>query len=202
MGTTKKSTPKKSTVKTKTTKTTTKTVAKTTSKSSAKSAPAMSQAKQFWTAVFFVCCPLVVGTVASLLTMNAMTSFGALNQPPLAPPAWLFPVAWTILYILMGVASYLIFLAPVRTKMDKSLRRAELILFFIQLAFNFCWTLFFFKFELRFFAFGWLVAMWLMIVALIVMTCKNRKAAMWLLVPYLLWCTFAAYLNISIAILN
>ncbi|MBR3386183.1 tryptophan-rich sensory protein [Candidatus Saccharibacteria bacterium] len=88
------------------------------------------------------------------------------------------------------------------TKEGKKLRRAELIIYFIQLALNFCWTLLFFRFGLRYFAFAWLLVMWALILALIIMTSKNSKAAMWCLIPYLLWCTFAAVLNISIAILN
>lgn len=150
----------------------------------------------------FILLPLVVGIISSLITGDAMTSFGELNQPPLAPPAWLFPVAWTILYILMGVASYLIFRLDPKTKKEAKARDAELTIYFTQLIFNFLWAIFFFQFELRFFAFGWLIVMWLMILALIIMAFKNRKVAAWCLIPYLLWCTFAAYLNIMIAVLN
>ncbi len=158
--------------------------------------------KNFFIAAGMIALPVVVGLIASALTGDAMTSFGELNQPPLAPPAWLFPVAWTILYILMGVASYLIYRLKPRTKKEKMLRKAELIVYFVQLVFNFFWTLFFFKWEFRFFAFGWLIVMWAMILALIVMAFRNQKAAAWCLVPYILWCTFAAYLNIMIAVLN
>ena len=158
--------------------------------------------RKFMIAVGFILLPLVVGLISSALTGDAMMRFGELNQPPLAPPAWLFPVAWTILYLLMGVASYLIFRLKPKTQAEKNLKTAELVLYFVQLAFNFMWTLFFFKWELRYFAFGWLVVMWLMILALVIMTFRNRKAAGWCLIPYLLWCTFAAYLNIMIAILN
>lgn len=158
--------------------------------------------KKFLIAVGFIILPLLVGLISSALTGDAMMNFGALKQPPLAPPAWLFPVAWTILYLLMGVASYLIFRLSPKTPVEKSLRKTELILYFVQLIFNFFWTIFFFRLELRFFAFGWLIAMWLMIFALIYMTFKNRKSAVFCLLPYLLWCTFAAYLNITVAILN
>ena len=153
-------------------------------------------------AIGLIILPLVVGLVASALTGDAMMLFGKLNQPPLAPPAWLFPVAWTILYILMGIASYLIYRLKVKSKREKKLRKAELALFYLQLFFNFFWTLFFFKWELRFFAFGWLIVMWGMILALIMMAFKNQKKAAWCLVPYILWCTFVAYLNIMIAVLN
>ena len=158
--------------------------------------------RKFFIALGFILCPLVVGLISSALTGDAMMTFGDLNQPPLAPPAWLFPVAWTILYLLMGVASYLIYRWQPKDKVGKALKVAELVVYFVQLAFNFMWTILFFRFELRYFAFGWLVVMWLMILALIIMAFKTRKAAAWCLIPYLLWCTFAAYLNIMVAVLN
>jgi len=81
--------------------------------------------KNFFIAAGMIALPVVVGLIASALTGDAMTSFGNLNQPPLAPPAWLFPVAWTILYILMGVASYLIYRLKPRTKKEKALQRGS-----------------------------------------------------------------------------
>ena len=158
--------------------------------------------RKFFIALGFILLPLVVGVISSALTGDAMMTFGELNQPPLAPPAWLFPVAWTILYLLMGVASYIIYRWKPKNTKERKLRVAELTVYFVQLAFNFMWTILFFRFELRYFAFGWLIAMWLMIFALIIMAFRSRKAAGWCLVPYLLWCTFAAYLNIMVAVLN
>ena len=146
--------------------------------------------------------PLIVGVISASITGSAMMSFGKLNQPPLAPPAWLFPVAWTILYILMGVASLLIYRFVPKNETEKKLRNTELIVYFAQLFFNFMWTILFFKLEARWFALGWLIVMWLMVFALIYMCSKNRKAAAWCLIPYILWCTFATYLNVMIAILN
>ncbi|MBQ3293286.1 tryptophan-rich sensory protein [Candidatus Saccharibacteria bacterium] len=146
--------------------------------------------------------PLVGGSIITLFTINAQETFGNFNQPPLAPPAWLFPVMWTILYIMMGVASYLIYRVKAKKPAEKKLKTAELVLFYVQLLFNFAWTLIFFNLDVKYFAFGWLIVMWLMILALMIMCGRNCKKAMWLLLPYLLWCTFAAYLNISIAILN
>ena len=183
---------KKTTMKKKTTKI----------KVAVKGKPEKRTFKHFLIATGIILLPLVVGLVASALTGNTMMEFGRLKQPPLAPPAWLFPVSWTILYILMGVASYLIYRLNPKTKAEKKLQTAELIIYFVQLFFNFMWTIFFFRLEMRWFAFGWLIVMWLMILALICMCAKNRKAAAWCLVPYLLWCTFASYLNIMIAILN
>ena len=183
---------KKTTMKKKTTKI----------KVAVKGKPEKRTFKHFLIATGIILLPLVVGLVASALTGNTMMEFGRLKQPPLAPPAWLFPVAWTILYILMGVACYLIYRLEPKTKDEQKLQKVELIIYFVQLFFNFMWTIFFFRLEMRWFAFGWLIVMWLMILALICMCAKNRKAAAWCLVPYLLCCTFASYLNIMIAILN
>ena len=158
--------------------------------------------RKFFKAAGIILLPLFVGVIASILTISAQESFGAFKQPPLAPPAWLFPVAWTILYVLMGVESFLIYCVKPKNQKERKLKIAELAVFYVQLAFNFAWTLIFFNANLKFFAFGWLIVMWLMILAFIVMAFKNRKAAGWLMVPYILWCTFATYLNISIAILN
>lgn len=157
---------------------------------------------KFFVMLFSVFLPLIGGSIITLFTINAQESFGKFNQPPLAPPAWLFPVAWTILYILMGIASYLIFRVRAKKPAEKRLKTAELVLFYVQLLFNFAWTLIFFNADLKYFAFGWLIVMWLMILAIMIMCAFNCKKAMWLLLPYILWCTFAAYLNISIAILN
>lgn len=158
--------------------------------------------REFFIAAGMILLPLVGGSIITLFTINAQEAFGNFNQPPLAPPAWLFPVAWTILYILMGVASYLIYRVKAKKPAEKRLRKAELIVFYVQLVFNFAWTLLFFNANLKYFAFGWLVVMWLMILALMIMCWRNQRKATWLLLPYLLWCTFAAYLNLAIAILN
>lgn len=131
-----------------------------------------------------------------------MSAFGSFKQPPLAPPAWLFPVAWTILYILMGVAFFLVWIHPA----DKQITAKEKMIFFIiyggQLVFNFLWSIFFFNLGWHWFAFGWLIVLWVMILALVIWGGKNHRVVMWLLLPYLLWVTFAGYLNMMIAILN
>ena len=158
--------------------------------------------RKFLIALGFIILPLVGGSIIAFFTINAQEAFGKFTQPPLAPPAWLFPVVWTILYIMMGVASYLIYRVRAKKPAEKRLRVAELVVFYVQLAFNIVWTLLFFNADLKYFAFGWLIVMWLMILALMIMCWRNCRAAMWLLLPYLLWCTFAAYLNIAIAVLN
>ncbi len=158
---------------------------------------------KIWRAALCIAVPLGGGFIISLFSRNAMEQFGALNQPPLAPPAWLFPVAWTILYILMGVASFLIFLNWTHdNKAKKSRDKTALIIYGIQLLLNFIWTPIFFNANLYWLAFVVLIAMWILEIILLIKTYKLSHAAFWCLIPYILWTTFAAYLNISIAILN
>lgn len=147
--------------------------------------------------VVSIALPLGGGFLISLLTRSAMATFDSFNQPPLSPPAWLFPVAWSILYVMIGIASYLIY----RQKKSKA-RTAAIVLYLIQLAFNFCWTIVFFNLGWFWPAFAWLMVMWVLIIILMIVSGKVSKPAVILLIPYVLWCTFAAYLSLGIAILN
>ncbi len=142
--------------------------------------------------------PLAVGGLSALLTMNSMESFENINQPPLSPPAWLFPVVWTILYILMGISAYLV---TTSSATDKQKRNA-FIVYGTQLFFNFLWSIIFFNREDYLFAFMWLVALWALILANIILFYRISKPAGLLLIPYLLWVTFAGYLNFAIYLLN
>ena len=142
--------------------------------------------------------PLAVGGFSALLTRNGMETFQMISKPPLSPPGWLFPVVWTILYILMGIASYLVLLPE---KPDKG-NRTALIVYGIQLFFNFLWSIIFFNWRQYLFAFVWLVLLWFFILATIVLFCRFSKTAGYLMLPYLLWVTFAGYLNYSIYLLN
>jgi tryptophan-rich sensory protein len=146
--------------------------------------------------------PLIVGSISSLLTGDAMDSYQVMIQPPLAPPAWLFPIAWTILYILMGLGSYFLLLAPADTPEKVNARCIAMIVYFIQLCFNFVWSLIFFNAAQYTLAFIWLMILWVMIIVMIWMTSKVCWKATLMFIPYLLWCTFAAYLNLMISILN
>ena len=139
--------------------------------------------------------PLAVGGLAALLTRGSMATFAALKQPPLSPPGWLFPVVWTILYILMGVASYLVLVSGKPND-------AALTVYAVQLVFNFCWSLIFFNFELYLFAFVWLLALWLLILCTMLLFFRISKPAGYLMLSYLVWVTFAGYLNLGIYLLN
>ena len=158
---------------------------------------------KIWRLVVCIAVPLGGGFLISLLSRDAMSKFGSFNQPPLAPPAWLFPVAWTILYILMGVATYFICIVMLNgKKAEKAIASKALIIYAVQLILNFIWTPIFFNAGLYWVAFIVLIVLWLLEIALIVEAHKISRPAFWCLLPYLLWTTFAAYLNVSIAILN
>lgn len=139
--------------------------------------------------------PLAIGGLAGFLTRNSMETFQSINKPALSPPGWLFPVAWTILYILMGIASYLVFTS------EKS-NKTAISVYGIQLVFNFLWPIFFFNLESFLFSFIWLVILWIIILTTMVLFYRIFKAAGYLLLPYLLWVTFAGYLNLYIYLLN
>ena len=142
--------------------------------------------------------PLVVGGAAGLLTMNSMEAFEALTQPPLSPPGWLFPVVWTVLYVLMGIASYLVSVSDA----PQEEKARALWTYGIQLAFNFLWPIAFFNLKWYLFAFLWLVILWILILITALRFGRIRKPAGYLLVPYLLWVAFAGYLNLGIYLLN
>lgn len=139
--------------------------------------------------------PLAVGDFSALLTQNSMQAFDTVTKPPLSPPGWLFPVVWTVLYILMGIASYLV-------SVSKAPNRTALTVYGIQLAFNFFWSIIFFNWELYLFAFIWLIVLWVLIVITTFLFSKISKTAGYLMIPYLLWVTFAGYLNLAIYLLN
>lgn len=139
--------------------------------------------------------PLAIGSLAAFLTKDNIQLFQLINKPILSPPSWIFPIAWTILYILMGIASYLVWITP------KTNNRA-LIFYLIQLVFNFFWTIIFFNFELYLFAFIWLLLMWLLILKTTLLFYQTAKLAGYLMLPYLVWVSFAGYLNFSIYLLN
>lgn len=139
--------------------------------------------------------PLGVGGFSALLTRNNMDLFQTISKPPLSPPGWLFPVVWTVLYILMGVASYLVLISG-------KPNQTALTIYGVQLFFNFFWSIFFFNMQLYLFAFIWLVILWLLIFATSILFHQISRVAGYLMLPYLLWVTFAGYLNFSIYLLN
>lgn len=142
--------------------------------------------------------PLVTGGISALISMGGMKKFDTVNKPSFTPPMAVFPIAWTILYILMGIAFYLVI-----TSNTSAIKLSNAVkLYGAQLAFNFFWSIWFFSFSLYWFAFFWLVILWVLIILTIISFYKISKPAAYLMIPYLLWVTFAAILNFSIALMN
>lgn len=145
--------------------------------------------------LFFVGITLLAGGLSALLGGD-FSVVQELQPPPLAPPAWLFFPVWTVLYIAMGTAAYLVW------KTNDIDRGTSLRVYFLQLAINVLWPLFFFRLQWRLFAFLWI----LLLIATVAHTIKRFAAhstvAAWLLIPYLAWLFFAAYLNLGYYVLN
>jgi len=142
--------------------------------------------------------PLLVGALSAWLTSDSMKTFEQLNQPPLSPPGWLFPVVWTILFTLMGIAAYLV----VTSRAAPEVQKSALWTYGVQLTFNFLWSIVFFNLRWFLFAFVWLIILWLLILATAVQFYRIHRAAGLLLVPYLAWVAFAGYLNVGVFLLN
>lgn len=142
--------------------------------------------------------PLIVGALSGIISRGGMEAFSALEKPPLSPPGWLFPVVWTILYVLMGVASYFV----LKSDSEWSEVKPAIAVYALQLVFNFFWSIWFFNLGLYWFSFIWLVALWVLILLTIIKFFGISRPAAYLLLPYLLWVTFAGYLNFGIAVLN
>ena len=142
--------------------------------------------------------PLAVGGLVTFFSKENMFMFNLIEKPPLSPPSWLFPVVWTILYILMGVASYFVFTSTQKENIIKIALQS----YVIQLLFNFLWPILFFNLGLYFFTFFWLLALLALIIFTTNLFYKISKLAAYLMVPYILWVFWAGYLNLGIAILN
>ena len=147
---------------------------------------------------FWIGLSLAVGLLSALLSRPGMEDFQeTVQQPPLSPPAFLFPVVWTALYILMGVGA-----AMVRLKKPSAHRSKGINLFVAQLVINFFWSLIFFDARVFPLAFLWLLLLWGLVLWMIITFRKVDRLAANLQLPYLLWLTFAAYLSAGVWFLN
>ena len=139
-----------------------------------------------------------VGALSGFLTRKGSQIYSeTVVKPPLSPPAIVFPIVWGILFALMGIGAARIYLAPPSAARSKSL-----LLFLLQLAFNFFWSIIFFSLQAFGFALIWLLLLWVLIICMVRAFWKVDKIAAWLQIPYLLWVTFAAYLNFGVWRLN
>lgn len=138
--------------------------------------------------------PVLTGVLVSLITSPYM-NYDTLIQPNFAPPGFLFPIVWTILYILMGISDGIL-----RSKNLNTTNTDRI--YYLQLFFNALWSIIFFVLEWRLFAFIWIIVLWILIILMIIEFYKRNKIAGIFQIPYLLWVTFASFLNLSVYILN
>ena len=158
----------------------------------------MKQKGNWKTYLFWIVLTEAVGGLSALLTRRGMEIYkGTIVKPPLSPPMIIFPIVWAILYTLMGIA-----VAKTQLKGENTLQERSLLLYILQLGFNFCWSIFFFNLQAFGFSFLWLMVLWGLILWMLLTFRKVDKTAAWLVVPYLLWVTFAAYLNAGVYVLN
>ena len=149
--------------------------------------------------VIGIAIPLIVGGLSAWLIRDGMTQYNNMAKPALSPPSWLFPIVWTILFILMGIGSAIVWQ---NREQDPEAAGAALRIYGAQLVVNFFWSIIFFNMQAYLFAFIWLVLLWLMIIIMIIEFRKISPAAAWLQLPYLLWVTFAGYLTFAVWLLN
>ena len=135
--------------------------------------------------------PIILGVIVGFIISFSMKNFNNLNKPPLNPPKILFPIFWTIFYILMGISHYL-------TKNDEESNK----IYYKQLIVNLLWSIIFFTLKLRLLAFLWILLLIYLIIKMIITFKKENKTAAYLQIPYLIWVIFAAYLNLGLYILN
>lgn len=147
--------------------------------------------------VISVAIALGVGALSALLTKDSMEAYRSINKPPLNPPMAVFPVVWSVLFVLMGIGSAMIY-----TKKDEADVYASLRIYGFQLIVNFFWSLIFFNMQAYLFAFIWLLLLWVLIIIMIISFKRISPVAAYMQIPYLLWVTFAGYLNIMVYILN
>lgn len=141
---------------------------------------------------------VAVGWLSGFLTKDGVELYNqTIQQPPLSPPSIVFPIVWGILYILMGIS-----VARISMTQQSGLRTKAMVLYGIQLAMNFFWSLIFFNLQKFGIAFLWLIILWCLILAMILVFQKIDVIASRLQIPYLLWVTFAAYLNLGVWLLN
>lgn len=146
--------------------------------------------------IFSICISLGVGAASAFFTMNSMNVYKDLVKPSLSPPGWIFPVVWTVLFILMGISAYLVYISA------SPYRNSALRIYVLQLLVNFFWSIIFFNLEMYLLAFIWLLLLAVLIVLMIASFARVNKAAAYLQIPYLIWVLFAGYLNLSIYLLN
>lgn len=153
----------------------------------------------YWKLVASIVICQLAGIIGSFFTVSSVSTwYLTLNKPFFNPPSWLFGPVWITLYFLMGISLYIVWNKGIRSKEAK----IAVSVFGVQLILNFLWSIIFFGLKLPSFAFIEIILMWLAIIATVVYFYRISKVASYILIPYLLWVSFAAILNFAIYYLN
>lgn len=148
--------------------------------------------------IFYIVSAEAIGGLSALITGSFSDFFETYKAPPLLPPGWLFPVVWVILYALMGWSAYLISIS----KAEPDRIKASMTVYWVQLAFNFSWSIVFFRLEWLWGGAAVIIALLLLIAVMILLFVRVEKKAALINIPYLIWVAFATYLNIATALIN
>lgn len=138
--------------------------------------------------------PIIGGAIVGLITSGYM-DYNDIVKPPLSPPGIVFPIVWTILYILMGISYF------IATKDNNDSKELDQI-YLLQLLVNFLWPIIFFVLKMYFTAFLWIILLIILVIVMIKELLKENKVSSYLQIPYLIWLLFATYLNLGITLLN
>ena len=138
--------------------------------------------------------PVVIGGIIGFI-ISGFIDYGSLEKPFLSPPGIVFPIIWTILYILMGISYGIL---DVNSQTDSKIN----FIYYLQLFFNFMWSIFFFVFKWRFFAFIWIILLAILVIKMIFSFYNKNKLSGLLQIPYIIWILFATYLNFFVYLLN
>ncbi|MBE6149541.1 MAG: tryptophan-rich sensory protein [Firmicutes bacterium] len=144
--------------------------------------------------IFYLFLPLLLGTIIGILTSNYM-DYSNITKPLFSPPGFIFPIVWTILYLLMGLSYFVI------KKTETSDKKMDFV-YYLQLFFNLSWSIIFFVFKFRLLSVIWVVILDILVIYMIYLFYKKIKLSAYLNIPYLIWILFATYLTIGIFILN
>lgn len=155
----------------------------------------MKNRQNLYDMIISILIPVAVGSISALIS-RIPGRYAGMQQPPFSPPAIVFPIVWTALYILMGISAYMI------SRSEDARKSRALSVYALQLFFNFFWSILFFRFSWYLPAFFWLAAMIILILIMIFRFFQIKPLAAYLQIPYLFWCLFAAYLNFGVYWLN
>lgn len=142
---------------------------------------------------------LAVGGLSALFTMENMDLYSTINKPVIAPPAIVFPIVWTILYVLMGISSANVY---VNREVNEKAASKGLWVYAASLIVNFFWSIIFFNMREFVFAFIWLILLLILVIVTIINYKKVKPLAAYLQIPYIIWLFFAGLLNILIVYIN